>query len=96
MSLMNIVKKYEKRKGKLIEQKKRIVVFAFPSHSIDISSQYYRLYCKHTLIKHKQWRGQVFNAWDGTIVDPETGQTTDDKELDIFKTTYKNNLTSSK
>ena len=79
MSLMNIVKKYEKRKGKLIEQKKRIVVFAFPSHSIDISSQYYRLYCKHTLIKHKTWRGQVCNSWGGLILDPETSQNTNDE-----------------
>ena len=41
------------------------------------------------LTKHKQLRGQVCNAWGGTILDPATGQTTDDKELDIFKTTYK-------
>ena len=41
------------------------------------------------LIKHNPWRGQFCNAWFGTIVDPETGQTTYDEELDIFKTTYK-------
>ena len=41
------------------------------------------------LTKHKPWRGQVCNAWGGTIVDTETGKTTDDKELYIFKTKYK-------
>ena len=41
------------------------------------------------LIKHKPWRGQVCNAWGGPIVYPATGQTADDKELDIVKTTYK-------
>ena len=45
--------------------------------------------CKHTLIKRNQWRGQFCNVWVGTIVDPATGQTTDDKDLDIVKTTYK-------
>ena len=41
------------------------------------------------LIKHKSWCGQVCNTWGGPIVDPETGQTTDDEELDIVKTTHK-------
>ena len=40
-------------------------------------------------IKHKPWHVQVFNAWCGPILDPATGQTTYDEELDIFKTTYK-------
>ena len=82
------------RKGKSLNKHREML--SLSSQSSDTSSRYYHSYCKHTLIKHKKWRGQVFNAWDGTIVDPATGQTTDDKELDIFKTTYKNNLTSSK
>ena len=39
------------------------------------------------LIKHNPWHRQVCNAWGVPIVDPETGQTTDDEELDITKTT---------
>ena len=37
MSLMNFAKKYEERKGKIIEQTKRTVVVAFPSWSSDPS-----------------------------------------------------------
>ena len=40
-------------------------------------------------LKHKTWRGQVCNAWDGPILDLETGQIADDEEVDIVKTTYK-------
>ena len=37
MSLLNFVKKYEERKGTLIERKNRTVVVAFPSGSSDPS-----------------------------------------------------------
>ena len=40
-------------------------------------------------MKQKRWCRKVCNAWGGLIVDPATGQTTDDKELDIVKKTYK-------
>ena len=40
-------------------------------------------------MKQNPWCGKVCNAWGGRIVDPATGQTTDDKELDIVKKTYK-------
>ena len=59
----------------------------FPSKSSDNSSRYYHSYCKHMLIKHNPWHRQVCNAWGVPIVDPETGQTIDDEELDIIKTT---------
>ena len=89
MSLMNFVKKYEEPKGEIIEKTKRTVIVAFPYRISDPSSQYYHSYCNQILIKQKMWCGQVFNAWGGPVVDPATGQTTDDKEIDIFKTAYK-------
>ena len=89
ISLMNFVKKYEERNGKIIERTKKTFVIAFPSRISDPSSQYYHYYCKNMLIKHKPWRGQVCSAWGGPIVDPETGKTIDNEELDIFKKTYK-------
>ena len=73
------MKNDEERQGKLIEQKNRTVVVAFTSRSNNPSSRYYHSYCKHMLIKHKPWCGQVFNLWDGPIVDPSTGQTTDEE-----------------
>ena len=51
--LMNFVKKYEERKGQLIELTRRTVVVAFTSQSSYPSSRFYNLYYKHMLIKHK-------------------------------------------
>ena len=51
MYLMNFVKKYEKRKDKLIKQTKRTVVVAFPYRSSDPSSQYHNSCCKRMFIK---------------------------------------------
>ena len=87
MSLMNLVKKYEVQREKLIERTKRTFIAAFTYWSSDPSSRYYHSHFKHTLIKHNPWCGQVCNAWDGPIVNPETGQNTDNKELYIVKTT---------
>ena len=89
ISLMHLVKNDEKRKGKILERTKRTVVVEFTSWSSDTNSRYYHLYCKYTLIKQKPWHWQICNAWGRPIVDPPAGQTTDYKELDIVKTTYK-------
>ena len=89
MSLMNLVKNYEEQEKKIIEQTNRTFLVTFLYRSNDPSYWYYYLYCKHMLIKHKPWCGQVCNAWSGPILDPATVQTTDNKELDIVNITYK-------
>ena len=93
---MNLVKNYEERIDKLIEQTNRTVVFAFTSLRSDPSSWYYHLYYKHMLIKRKPWHGHVCNAWGVPIVYSTTGKTTVDKEIDIVKKIYKTDFDNFK
>jgi hypothetical protein len=67
LSFVNYARKYECRKGNLSTWTKRTVVMTYPARTSEPSSVNYNRYCKYFLVKHKPWRGEVQDAWEGQI-----------------------------
>ena len=69
------------KNGKFTVRDNRTAVLTYSDKYGYIMSQYYHLYYKYFLIKHKPWHGNYNDAWGVPITDPDHDEYEDEEAL---------------